>query len=72
MSIQNVIAGILIAGAVFFLARRYYKIFTGKKAGCSCGTKHFIVKDGTVIEKGCTCGCSECRNKPKGEKLPHT
>ncbi|MGP1455805.1 MAG: FeoB-associated Cys-rich membrane protein [Treponema sp.] len=68
MSIQNIIAGIIIAAAVLFLARRYYKIFTGKKSGCSCGTKHFIVKNGTVTEERCSCGCSGCCNTPKGEK----
>ena len=72
MSIQNIIASIIIAAAVFFLARRYYKIFTGKKSGCSCGTKRFIVKNGTVTEEKCSCGCSGCRNKPKDEKLTHT
>lgn len=61
---EMIITGVIIAGASFFLIRRYYRIFTGKKSACNCGTKNMTVKNGRLTEEtGCSGCCSCCKSK---------
>lgn len=65
---EMLIAGIITAAALFFLVRHYYRVFTGKKSACNCGTKKFTVQDGTLKEKnGCSGCCSSCQSTKKAE-----
>ncbi|WP_449189787.1 hypothetical protein [Treponema lecithinolyticum] len=59
---EFIIAGCIFAGAVFFLIRHFYRVFSGKGSACSCGTHKYTVKNGTLLDgtdSGC-CGC--CKN----------
>ncbi|MGP1593670.1 MAG: hypothetical protein ACTTH8_00230 [Treponema sp.] len=64
--IQNIIAILFIAAALFFLFKHFYGVFSGKKSACNCGTKHYTIKNGKLTE-GKTCGscCSCCSNNKK-------
>ncbi len=66
---QMIIAGLIFAGALFFLVRRFYRILTGKGSACSCGTHKYTIKNGKVIEQqGCACGCCNCRDGACGNE----
>jgi len=68
MVLELIITGAVIVCAVLFLVWQYYRVFSGKRSACSCGTEKYAIKNGNL--QGCSScgGCSCCRKPKNGAK----
>lgn len=60
---QVVIAVAILMIVIVLGVRKYYKIFTGKRSACDCGSS----KNKKGDEPTCNCGCAGCVHAKKAE-----